>query len=334
MTKLNWLLVLFISFILNGCGGGSAGSNAAGISNFSSNGTPQVLPASVSLNAQLTRNLSLENIDRDPQQAAPRANELPPLNFLDANLKRSAQYKTRYGTQLSRVMSNAEFQNNVSVYIEDDMRFNLSVSGFIGGYTGHNVIALDGKFIDILWEVSTYLAGAEAGLYSMTKDQAVSQIVKALNQKKGYLGEQVFFRQSLNANSILRADYFFESLAAGILYHEYGHYYHYHALDHQRAANTADEARVSHSSFNEDQADEVAGMLLAKAGYDVALGSEMLDMMAYYGLNREVPSANYSDVTENAVFQNTSYKMYSSYADRKARMKQSATAYLAVAVGG
>jgi hypothetical protein len=91
--------------------------------------------------------------------------------------------------------------------------------------------------------------------------------------------------------------------------------------------------RADYTTQNEDNADRIAGMLTAKAGNDLAVAQQMVDLMAFYVFQRANPIAfgSFASIVGSLPMQfQQNGGQHSSLAVRKALMAEGFTRYNAV----
>lgn len=272
---------------------------------------------------ELALNLNDAVISRDPVQLP--ANNIE-QQYLDQNgfyLLSVSRPTDRYNNSLGILRNKVGISNAVNIVVEDDNRKNPIISGFAGGYAYHTFVAIDGKFIDILSEYSNYLAMSDLGQTFDSRVYAIDLIVQWHNSFfDGGVGiEYPLSGLSEQARSI--SDFYFQSLMGAILYHEFGHYYLLQALDQIRSQGTPVQSILNYTTINEDDADRISGMLTSKAGHSLSMAKEMIDLMAYYFLQRIGEVTSFSQIESSMQAQFVRFgPSHSSLARRKQLLEE------------
>ncbi|MHC4470864.1 MAG: hypothetical protein ACYTDY_09085 [Planctomycetota bacterium] len=189
--------------------------------------------------------------------------------------------------------------------------------GAIGGLAGHDILLLDGKYLDILREYANAQARFRLSFIPPLIDEIVENHNATLQPNPdGY----VYRTSDLDDVERQRADRIFESLAGLIVYHEFGHYFLYHQLKRLRESASPLAFFNPLTRFAESQADIVAGILASKVGLDELLAQQAYDILGLYGNDRQNPALNIADILSPA-FQQRDTGPYESLADRKILMR-------------
>jgi len=330
----NFFSIMVLIFLLVSCGGGGGKKNsssaAAATSNspassvpsqtqtqFGIGGTSPLFNSPGNINAVISL-LKQKSLSRDPSQLPANSIELQQLDYIDAIRTNSLYSSENYHLQIIRTLNQkANIADSVKGFVEVDMKNNTNLWMISGGHTGHNYVAMDGKFIDILFEMANYIALTRSGrVYDSIYFAADNIVAYHLSSNRtlpsgGYIYDLLTPQERVDANAL------FLSLVGAIYYHEYGHYMLLHMLDISRANYDAT-GLVQYSSANEDDADFIAGALSAKAGLDVQAGQLMFDLMAFYSAYKGGYVFNFANITNNYVIQfQQNTVTYSSLAVRK-----------------
>lgn len=265
---------------------------------------------------RFVEHLSKQALNRDPDQAAPSQVEATLLAQQDQQLLSQVFTSSRFQFTMSRVLAAADISSLTNVFVHDDFRF--AGIPFGGGMAGHDFFMIDGKFLDILGDYANYLALRGAGLTLDTPALAIDSIVNSHNASPFAQALERYPYQLLPQALKFESDRILDSYAGAITYHEFGHYYLYHMLDRLRSMGTFAELYINFTSVNEDDADRLAGALMRKAGMDLQLGQEMVDLMAFYVMNRNGQAFSIFDVVASLPAQFVPGSVnYSSLAVRK-----------------
>ena len=191
----------------------------------------------------------------------------------------------------------------------------FAATGFGGGMAGHDVMFLDGKYLAILAELATWRARFELGLATQGSFDAINQIVAAHNQDPGLSPDGIIYRRSQQAAAVASLAQQWERwYSAPMILHEFGHIYGWHELLHLRAMGGV---VFLFPSETEDQADRIAGMLMAKAGVPYEAAIDAYDVLFFYLAQRQSPFVQIQNILSFS-FQNTSQTpTYSPPATRK-----------------
>lgn len=264
----------------------------------------------------LASELSQGQLTRSPCAPVANADEANFLAQQDARNLAPIALTAAYAPLLDELLRRASISAPRVVFgVATDLQTAYPIGG---GVTGHDFVLVDGKFLDILSEYSVYLAMVDFGFTDFERSEALSLIVPLHNAQAGVnLAPQFFLYDELSPDAQAWAAEIMLSLAAFILYHEYGHYYLASALEKtQRAAAGLPPEFIYDNDF-EDDADEVSGMLTAKALLFEPLAEDAIDLMAFQLMNRQYFVSDIAEVEESYSAQLTEGFGYSSLATRK-----------------
>lgn len=320
------IMISILSLLLTSCFQDS--DNVVDISNIPEN---EIIITQPSIDLGLSTVNSAESlraespvVNRDTTQSPPTINEASKLNYLDSLLNYTLNNSSRYTYEsiAYSILRRASIKLDIPLYIDNDFRDSRFPFG--GGVTGHSKIIIDGKFIDILYEISAYMAAYDNFIIYENIIEATNAVVQAQNYDRGFQAYYIYDRQYLSETANNTADKYFEELFSAIIFHEFGHYYLYHMLDTIRVENTAYSVMLSYSTQREDACDYIAGVLMKKAGYSTsARGGVMMDIMAYYILKRSNYLLSFSDIILGQEIQYTQLSsLYSSLSVRKENLRR------------
>lgn len=195
-----------------------------------------------------------------------------------------------------RIAAQVGIDSTVPLHTTADMR--TTSIGYVGGVAGHNTIALDGKFLDILAEFATYNVLAENGaVLQHGRDDALRIIVSNHNMVSGERANaEAYPRSRLSSEQAVAAERMTDEYFSSIVYHEFGHYWAYVCVDKMRLSQNPT-LLVAHPSIAEDDADFIGGVLAAKAGYRLETVQETLDIIAFTVLTSQGMSVGLADVS-------------------------------------
>lgn len=291
----------------SGVAGSSGAAGSSGNNTSTCFGDPEILGAKALSQATIDRDICEGTTPKEDSICRLRDSQVPSLP--------STQVWDHLIHDL-RVTAGIAF--NVPISVTPDLVFATSIGG---GLTGHTFVVVDGKFLDILAEYSTYLVLAETGQTGVSRVQAIDAIVARHNSASGTNAQPTLFVQSSLAGTgdVQRVESYLRDFAGAILYHEYGHYWAWGCVDTLRATLPATNLLYFYPSKIEDDADLIAGVLSAKTGHSLARSQEMVDLMAYYTLNRFGMAQSFGQVAASYAgqFQQPN-RMYQSLAGRKA----------------
>jgi hypothetical protein len=186
---------------------------------------------------------------------------------------------------------------------------------------------LDGKFLDILFDMANYIALSRSGRTFDSIYYAADNIVAYHLSSNRTLPSGGYYYHMLTPQEKMSSDELYLSMVGGIYYHEFGHYLLLHMLDSVRAQYDLS-GTILYSSASEDDADFVGGALSAKAGLDESAGLLMFDLMTFYSAYKSGQVYNFINITNNFVvqFQQSSIT-YSSLAVRKSNFSKGYDSY-------
>ncbi|MBZ4333521.1 hypothetical protein [Corallococcus sp. AS-1-12] len=271
--------------------------------------------------------LSLTSATRDRCQV-PTAYENDLCTSKDAqNSLASMPFTSVYQDLVNTLVNHASIGGNVVRVVPDLM--SLKPAG--GGVTGHLIVVMDGKFFDILTEYTNYLAAHDTGLTTTGRVPAVNAIVASHNSIRGGAAPQSLFpTAALDSYARKRARHYLLDYAGAILAHEFGHFWAWGCVDQLRMQSASANGFYIYPAMVENDADFITGALTAKSGHDLTRAQEMIDLMAYYALQRQSPSASILDIEVSYDQQfRQQYPTYESLAGRKQLIAQGYNAYVA-----
>jgi hypothetical protein len=283
----------------------------------------------------LVKQLRAPALYKDPTQIPPSTLEEGELLDLSLELANNLPASESHPTagQIAKIVADAAgISTWLPITVVQDFRTvpYLSNSGLAGAIALHDVVVVDGKFVDILLEYSVYLALLQTDSTDVGEFEAVDKIAAAHLNHYGTVPAFYYPMDQLSPEQETLAIYNFLSAFAAVLYHELGHLYLYHGLDAIRAGDTStqsDDVLITRTPVREDDADLSAGILLARAGFDEMRGTAMLDLLAFFvGLQ----TGEFTTSTEVvADFQQTlvSGLTYSSLAQRKSNLARGYRVY-------
>lgn len=211
---------------------------------------------------------------------------------LTARARRNTSYESWINEALDRVGVDLHYR----VIVTEDFRLSGWLESVAGGVTGHELIVLDGKLLDILLEYSTFIALWERGDIRRDPVEAVDEIVLLHNDFLGETTGGFLYRYwDVDLDVALRADTHFLRFVSALVYHEFGHLYLGHVLAALRRDGDLETLRPP-DPIDEDDADLVSGMLVAKAGRDLFSAQELLDVMCFALEQRFDRNLTYWDV--------------------------------------
>lgn len=291
---------------LTSCGGGGGGGGPA----------PEV---------QLARELASTRLSRNPRiepVVTPFVNEFLVLSQIDQNLNFSTAgtfVLGRYQATLQRLAERAQI-DRVTVFVSSDLACTSVAVG--GGIAGDALIVLDGKFLDVLAEVSNGLALRESGRISASIAQIVdSAAFSQLTFSRACLATDptAFPDTALSAAELDRSIEIFTQLVGGLFFHEFGHVWNWHALLKFREQYTIPGGGFfTYTSATEDNSDVISGILNAKAGHSSSLTTFAFDLLAFTYLYRRAPgSLSFEQTSSWEIQYQQTAPTYSSLAARK-----------------
>lgn len=259
-----------------------------------------------------TEFLSEANVSRDPCEF-PMANEISYCQQADAQEFATIPTTSAYDPLLNTLRDDAGISAVAPIRAVVDLQ---SVIPFGGGVTGHDIVLIDGKFIDILLELSQYLGMAELGETSDDLTTALNTIVAYHNAYAGVSAPPGNY-VAASPEAMQAATKHLAALAGAILYHEFGHYWAWVCIDGTRVSSQPGFGLNYWPTKFEDDADLIAGVLSAKAGHSATDATMMIDVMAFYTLHRQgyVQSFSAVEAAYTQYMQNS--PNYSSLAVRK-----------------
>jgi hypothetical protein len=280
--------------LLVGCGPGDASTPAG------SSGAP---PSAPTIQELLARN----PLTRDPTQTATAQEDA----YLKANadpylygVANQAGVNGRYDARLSGLQASVGISATYNAAVLTDFR--LGGIAYRGGITGHAVLLLDGKFLDILHEYATFLALSDVGAVLVTPEFALDVIIPMHNAVAGAVSDDLIYSAAIGdifgVDVRPAAENYFRSLAGAILFHEFGHIYLWHMLDRLRAQYSFFPANNPFVAAAEDDADTISGMLAKKAGLSRSLIDDTYLVLDYYSLQQVQGSTRLADIVDPAHF--------------------------------
>ncbi len=336
MKQKNYLVLSIFVLFVSGCGGGDGSDDGGGSSSntqepiqtiFGVGGTSGILASTTGVNDVVSQ-LRSPSLTRDPSQSPPNDSELLFLRDFDFSRTVSAIETSTYTNSMNRLKTLSKLSSNVPFYVEIDLRVNPPVSQIRGGHAGHEYFSVDGRFVDMANEIANYYAMRDFSRSLVDEIEAIDQIVFFHNLNVGGASMECCFQLSLLTNQEReRSDYYFWSIFAVMAYHEFGHYYLYHALDQLRSSIDFT-GLILYSSVIEDDADFIAGALSAKAELDIGFGEFAYDLLFYYSAQGIGQLFSISQVFGNPALQlYQSSPNYSSLSVRKQNFRRGYNAY-------
>ncbi|MCZ6463633.1 MAG: hypothetical protein O7A09_04780 [Proteobacteria bacterium] len=278
--------------------------------------------------------LAADPISRDPNHSNPTPFEQVSLDALDDSLAALADAfpYADYDAAGDFLLDAVDVDPGPNGQVLTDFRDAGLLFG--GGAAGHDVLVLDGKFLDILSEYATFLALRQTGQDLTDPEDALDTIVVSHNASPVTNPDGItWLVDDLDAPTLAISNDLFSALMGGVLYHEFGHVYLFHVLDSLRDNNMLMPGLDLQPTEAEDAADTVAGMLIAKAGLDLATLLEMFDILAYYSIQQVAPDTRIADILDPD-FQNLSLDgEHSSVAERKQLASDGYDTFLDFAAG-
>jgi hypothetical protein len=343
-------LPICVALILAGCGGGGGGSGGGGTANsrstvvqvsssstsstsvqvkstFGIGGTSPIFNSPANINSVVSL-LQENGITRDSSQIPATTGESQQLEYADKMRTNSLLSVQDYHQLAIKALNQkAGIANSVRGLVEVDLRNNSNLWMFGGGHAGHDYFALDGKFLDILFDMANYIALSRSGRTFDSIYYAADNIVAYYLSSNRTLPSGGYYYHMLTPQEKMSSDELYLSMVGGIYYHEFGHYLLLHMLDSVRAQYDLS-GTILYSSASEDDADFVGGALSAKAGLDESAGLLMFDLMTFYSAYKSGQVYNFINITNNFVvqFQQSSIT-YSSLAVRKSNFSKGYDSY-------
>ena len=258
----------------------------------------------VSSETSLARALSANSIFKSPISPALSNFEALRLRSQDFNFYISGLRSQYYENLVRSVATRARISSNASFTVTQDFQLIPGIR-FSGGIAGHEVVMLDGKYLDILFEYANYLVMRERNL---TFDDGLLAINSIVANHNSYFGFRTYFTRYnglfLNFSDQQYAESLFQSLIAFIVYHEYAHVYLNHAVESSRISSYVEYYQVNFSSTQEDAADFIAGVLIAKSGLSYNLANFGLDILHFYIDQRTGFRTSINQIPSDAFFDN------------------------------
>jgi hypothetical protein len=238
---------------------------------------------------------------RDPNHPGASFNEHHELNNYDVELQLEtldAGYQPYYQYYLELARRDAGIDGSVLIEVAEDFRFNVHLDDRAGAVAGHSYILVDGKFLDALWEISSFLAMSDLGLVYRDWVEAFDEVIYLHQQVLG--STQLAFLypfEVLDSYGQELAEAYFLTYVSALLYQEFGHLFYRHALENLRRDGFLEPLAETHY-LQEDRADVISGMLLAKVGHPVELAVEMWDLLTFFYIQRFDPAVTYDQILE------------------------------------
>ncbi len=176
--------------------------------------------------------LAGDPISRDPNHSKPTPFEQVSLDVLDDSLAALADAfpYDAYDAAGDFLLDAVDVDPGPNGQVLTDFRDAGLLFG--GGAAGHDVLILDGKFLDILSEYATFLALSQTGQDLTDPEDALDTIVVSHNASPmTNSGGITWMVDDLDAPTLAISNDIFSALMGGVLYHEFGHVYLFHVLD-------------------------------------------------------------------------------------------------------
>lgn len=174
--------LLLVGMYVSGCSGGD--ENICSTSNAES---------------AAVQALNQENITKDPCQTS-FAEADAYGNVQDARIRAQLPITPKYDQEIARLKQKASIHPDVPIRVVTDIQAYLSMGG---GVTGHNLIYVDGKLLDILEEYSNFLAVSATTRFNPDPRDVLNQIVADHSLIPGVnIPAKRFSRTSLDANVV------------------------------------------------------------------------------------------------------------------------------------
>jgi hypothetical protein len=270
---------------------------------------------------QIAGQLAGSNLIRSNSVHPPTSIELGLISqFENFNLQ-GLQFTPDWNTWVDNLKSDAGISPSVQIEVTYDLRTSAVLGTVAGGDTQHNFVILDGKFLEISSDYSTWISTQEAQKRVPSEAErtaAIDSIVIAHMSMIQPVPPLYGNPGNLPPDILSKWTDHFKSMAGAIMYHEYGHYWGWALLSGTIRKHQQVSALALHPSGYEDQADLISGMLSKKAGHNPNDGMLMFDLMTYYGLYKLGLAQSFSQVTNSTVLQYTSLNAaYSPISARK-----------------
>lgn len=271
----------------------------------------------------LERALGSDSLLQDPNLGRPGVRDELDLIDYDAfleSLSFVAGINTLYDPWMNDLLDRVSISTRVRVNVVEDFRHLPDLEAIPGAATGHRLILLDGKLLDALLEYATFLALYERGLEVRDPVAAADEIIFLHND---FLGATTggFLYPFFEMPGRIQADAesIFLAFAGTLLYQEFGHIFLLHTRDALRELGALDFVNQP-LRFEEDRADLIAGMLSSKAGCDLALSIETLDLWTFYAIQREDRNFFYDEVLSPVYQSALLFEQFSPLTARKSRL--------------
>ncbi|MFA5936238.1 MAG: hypothetical protein WC787_05310 [Patescibacteria group bacterium] len=259
-----------------------------------------------------TQELAETTIDRDACEF-PQQDEIAICQQQDQQGVNQIPYSDIFQPAIETLRNRAGISSSVPIYAVVDLQSIVSIGG---GVTGHGLVLVDGKFLEILFEVASYIAMFNAG---ETADDYITAYDSIVSYHNSYPGQTMLLGMYYTESQAVMAETneLFYMLAGAILYHEYAHYWSWVCIDQLRAQLNGGGILNYWPSKFEDDADIIAGVLTGKAGHPVVYAMLTMDLMAFYYLQRQGYAQSFARIESDYNQYMQSSPNYSSLATRK-----------------
>lgn len=225
--------------------------------------------------------LSRRNLLRDGCQSASPTQSAECRRRIDDTFATRYEPSPDWGCQVERLTTKVGISTSQRFDVAVDL---MSTVGFGGGVTGHELIVIDGKLLEVLDELALYLTLAEDGLTTVDLATAINRIVAAHMSVRSRFAPRMVFTASLGPSATTRFEQHFDSLAGAFVFHEFGHHWAWSCLDQALQNESLRRGFLPYPQKMEDDADLISGVLSRKAGHQLSEVQLAYDVLTLFGV--------------------------------------------------